>query len=98
MRETSHTYNMDGRAFIHHLIESKIDFDHVIMNLPAIAIEFLDAFRGYRYNKKPTIHAHCSASKDNEKAEKEVYNRCEAALGCKLESRVMELKKIVLIY
>ena len=80
---------MDGRAFIHHLIELKIPFEHVIMNLPAIAIEFLDAFRGYDYTldnlKKPLLHIHCFASKNGEDAEREVYKRCKKALGCGLD-------------
>ena len=78
-------YNMDGRAFVRHLNEQKIEFDHAIMNLPAIALEFLDAFRGFSLDKLPRIHVHCFASKDDEEAEKEVMNRCQAALGCALE-------------
>lgn len=39
-------FNMDGREFIKYLVnERKIEFHHVIMNLPASAIEFLDVFR-----------------------------------------------------
>ncbi|KAG1108652.1 hypothetical protein G6F42_015907 [Rhizopus arrhizus] len=66
------TYNMDGRAFIKQAvqdlsIETNGDrtFDHFIMNLPATAIEFLDAFKGI-YNGRnissdrlPMIHCHC---------------------------------------
>ncbi|KAF1803917.1 Met-10+ like-protein-domain-containing protein [Mucor lusitanicus] len=66
------TYNMDGRAFIKQAVhdlsmETKDDrtFDHFIMNLPATAIEFLDAFKGI-YNGRnissdrlPMIHVHC---------------------------------------
>jgi tRNA (guanine37-N1)-methyltransferase len=43
------SYNMDGRAFIH-AVNANPDIpyvDHIIMNLPAIATEFLDAFRGW---------------------------------------------------
>lgn len=44
---TLKTYNMDGRAFLHKLNNEGIALDHVIMNLPASAINFLDAFRGW---------------------------------------------------
>mmetsp|Transcript_9405 Transcript_9405/g.11603 ORF Transcript_9405/g.11603 Transcript_9405/m.11603 type:complete len:225 (+) Transcript_9405:1049-1723(+) len=41
-------YNMDGRAFVRRLEDDNVAYDFVIMNLPAIAIEFLDVFRGWR--------------------------------------------------
>jgi hypothetical protein len=34
-------YNMDGRAFVRHLVAGGVQFHQVLMNLPAIAIEFL---------------------------------------------------------
>lgn len=65
-------YNMDGRAFIkqaiHDLsVESNGTrfFQHFVMNLPATAIEFLDAFKGiYKdvdisSDSLPMIHCHC---------------------------------------
>ncbi|CAO3664607.1 unnamed protein product [Rhizopus stolonifer] len=69
-------YNMDGRAFIQQAVKDLQattpnkwkTFDHFVMNLPATAIEFLDAFRGlysdyknlYDANAKlPSIHCHC---------------------------------------
>ncbi|KAI9283712.1 hypothetical protein BC943DRAFT_327543 [Umbelopsis sp. AD052] len=73
-------YNLDGREFIHKAI-ADLDlamnggdkwktFDHFVMNLPATAIEFLDAFRGAYKSKKtiyeqsgspklPMVHCHC---------------------------------------
>lgn len=39
------------------------NIDHVIMNLPASAPEFLDAFRGWKLTKLPRIHVHCFAPK-----------------------------------
>jgi len=39
-------YNLDGREFIQKLVRDGIVFDHVIMNLPASAVTFLDVFRG----------------------------------------------------
>ncbi|KAI8642980.1 Met-10+ like-protein-domain-containing protein [Parasitella parasitica] len=71
-------YNMDGRAFIRQAVKDLQatstnewkTFDHFVMNLPATAIEFLDAFRGLYHNQKdlfnaspraklPMIHCHC---------------------------------------
>lgn len=71
-------YNMDGRAFIRQAVKDLQatstnewkTFDHFVMNLPATAIEFLDAFRGLYHDQKdlfntsaraklPMIHCHC---------------------------------------
>ncbi|RCH77677.1 tRNA (guanine(37)-N1)-methyltransferase, partial [Rhizopus stolonifer] len=71
-----HSYNLDGREFIRQAVKdlqatSKEwkTFDHVVMNLPATAIEFLDTFRGLYNDQKhlfkenqsklPMIHCHC---------------------------------------
>ncbi|CEI85927.1 Putative tRNA (guanine(37)-N1)-methyltransferase [Rhizopus microsporus] len=71
-----HPYNMDGREFIRQAVKDLQatsenewkTFDHFVMNLPATAIEFLDAFRGAYYDYKhlfnansklPYIHCHC---------------------------------------
>ncbi|KAG2202985.1 hypothetical protein INT47_013201 [Mucor saturninus] len=66
---TIHTYNMDGRAFIRKAVAEvwadKLTFQHFVMNLPATAIEFLDAFKGAYYgmdipvDKLPMIHCYC---------------------------------------
>jgi hypothetical protein len=40
-------YNKDGRVFIWDLLRDKVDIDHVVMNLPQSAPEFLDTFIGY---------------------------------------------------
>lgn len=54
-------YNLDGRAFIRQVTDSLVEklvngkghlYKHVIMNLPAIAHEFLDTFRGL-FNRIP---------------------------------------------
>uniref|UniRef100_A0A6S8SY41 tRNA (guanine(37)-N1)-methyltransferase n=1 Tax=Chaetoceros debilis TaxID=122233 RepID=A0A6S8SY41_9STRA len=79
------TYNMDGRYFLRKLDEENIHYDHVLMNLPAIAPEFLDVFRGWKVDRKkrPMIHVHCFGSKI--KGDIEVVERCSVSLGCKLD-------------
>ena len=43
-------YNLDARRFIHKMNEDRVDVDHFIMNLPQLAPEFLDAFRGWKFH------------------------------------------------
>jgi len=43
-------YNLDARHFIQRMNEQEVDVDHFIMNLPQLAPEFLDAFRGWRFH------------------------------------------------
>jgi hypothetical protein len=40
------SYNLDGRDFVNKLTDDGVYFDHAILNLPSIAIEFLDVFIG----------------------------------------------------
>jgi len=86
-----HTYNMDGREFIRKLDNDGIRYDHVIMNLPAIAPEFLNVFRGWKQREdnnllclRPMIHVHCFGSKTG--GDEEAINRCSKALGYKLDT------------
>eukprot|EP00985_Skeletonema_marinoi_P027440 scaffold22503_cov108-Skeletonema_marinoi.AAC.3 len=72
--------------------EEGVDASHFIMNLPASAPEFLDAFKGWHFEstsskKIPTIHVHCFGEKARGPEEKsrihtQVLQRCERALGC----------------
>lgn len=75
--------NQDARSFVRGLSEME-HVDHVIMNLPASAPEFLDAFRGWKLPKCPVVHVHCfclKTSRDHEEA----VTRCETALGSAIQ-------------
>ncbi|EQC32018.1 hypothetical protein SDRG_10217 [Saprolegnia diclina VS20] len=84
---TLHPHNMDGRAFLHELLEKRIQFTQVLMNLPAIALEFLDAFPGrfdHWEGDLPYIHTYCFSS-EVDAPEKDVKERAETILGAKLD-------------
>ncbi|EFC47862.1 predicted protein, partial [Naegleria gruberi] len=54
-------FNMDGREFIKYMVnDRKVQFHHVIMNLPASAVEFLDVFRidQTKIDFEPIIHCY----------------------------------------
>ena len=84
------TYNMDARQFIHKMNNDKVEVDHFIMNLPQMAPEFLNAFRGWKFEDtsvRPMVHVHCFDEKartpeDTIRIETNVLQRCEKALGC----------------
>ena len=79
-------------AHVRCIFEEGIGASHFIMNLPAAAPEFLDAFRGWNFGsaavkKIPTIHVHCFGEKargleETARVQTEVLQRCEKALGC----------------
>lgn len=78
-------FNVDGRALVHQLQNDRIGIDHVIMNLPKTAPDFLDAFRGYTGIEMPRIHVHCFAPKLSEAQDyQDAVDRCATALGCPL--------------
>eukprot|EP00558_Chaetoceros_sp_UNC1202_P010824 CAMPEP_0197242192 /NCGR_PEP_ID=MMETSP1429-20130617/8021_1 /TAXON_ID=49237 /ORGANISM="Chaetoceros sp., Strain UNC1202" /LENGTH=156 /DNA_ID=CAMNT_0042702173 /DNA_START=1 /DNA_END=471 /DNA_ORIENTATION=+ len=85
---------MDGRYFLRKLDEEGIQYDHVLMNLPAIAPEFLNVFRGWRgdydnASRRPMIHVHCFASKVD--GDIEAIQRCGRSLGCELNKETDEV-------
>ena len=89
-----HTYNMDARYFLRKLDDEGIRYQHVLMNLPAIAPEFLHVFRGWKVrddsHERPWVHVHCFGGKDDE-GNKEAIARCSQSLGCKLDIKQDEV-------
>ena len=84
-------YNMDARLFLRKLDEEGIRYHRVLMNLLAIAPEFLDVFRGWTgdYEQRPMLHVHCFGGKDDA-ASDDALARCARALGCSLNKEVDE--------
>lgn len=92
------TFNLDGRAFIrgpfkqelHSLLKGKAGI-RVVMNLPALALDFLDAFRGLLQldttceHNLPTVH--CYAFSKEEDPEADVVQRASRSLGFPLENK-----------
>ncbi|CAG2103717.1 unnamed protein product [Medioppia subpectinata] len=98
------TYNMDARDFIatvirQHLIDRINTFDgtestrqyHVVMNLPSLAIQFLDAFKGLlhsvepsSYKINPIIHCYCFVKDVTKNAEEVVKHMVEEVLDHEL--------------
>ncbi|KAL8012456.1 putative tRNA (guanine(37)-N(1))-methyltransferase, SAM-dependent methyltransferase TRM5/TYW2-type [Plasmopara halstedii] len=79
-------YNLDGREFVTKLLSEKKQFTHVLMNLPAIALDFLDVFPGkfdHWEGELPYIHCYCFSNADDVKMD--VQKRAEKILGGKLD-------------
>uniref|UniRef100_A0A3Q1F8X9 tRNA (guanine(37)-N1)-methyltransferase n=1 Tax=Acanthochromis polyacanthus TaxID=80966 RepID=A0A3Q1F8X9_9TELE len=92
------SFNLDGRAFIQGplkqelpaLLKGKASV-HVVMNLPALALEFLDAFRGLLHQETPTDEnlptVHCYGFSKNDDPDTDVVKRASCSLGFPLENR-----------
>ena len=85
-------YNMDGRDFILKMQEDQVVIDHVIMNLPQNATDFLDVFIGYDRRRRklgcattllPTIHVYGFSSAED--PVQEMACRAAASLQCSVE-------------
>ncbi|KAM3920170.1 tRNA (guanine(37)-N(1))-methyltransferase [Leptodactylus fuscus] len=104
------TFNTDGREFIRLVIGLELlrfmrSFAykrkqiHIIMNLPALALEFLDTFinllpeKPYMKYILPTIHCYGFSKDDN--PEKEVKERAEEVLGFPLKNYSVHLVRKV---
>eukprot|EP00501_MAST-03F_sp_TOSAG23-6_P001310 GSMAST32.ASY1.ANO1.1358.1 assembled CDS len=92
------TYNLDARVFIKTLLKQSITFDHVIMNLPALSLEFIDVFSGQvcaDWEKMPKLHCYCfsSASTVTERRN-DVIKRAEISLGRPLDSANVQTKEV----
>jgi tRNA (guanine37-N1)-methyltransferase len=110
VEDNVHCFNMDAREFVRDLFRKNTELclDHVIMNLPATAVDFLDAFKGICLlgspdtakmgvgcdAKLPMVHCYCFS-----KAEDPVLdakNRVLSRLGvAELEnSRVYSVRNV----
>uniref|UniRef100_A0A671WEW9 tRNA (guanine(37)-N1)-methyltransferase n=1 Tax=Sparus aurata TaxID=8175 RepID=A0A671WEW9_SPAAU len=92
------SFNLDGRAFIQGPVKQELPAllkgtagVHVVMNLPALALEFLDAFRGLLHQEPPCdenlpiVHCYCFSKDDN--PETDVVKRASDSIGFPLESQ-----------
>jgi len=101
-------FNMDARDFIRTIVKTKLieiwkddkenDANvHVVMNLPALAITFIDVFQGlfkdYKHLKDsvkilPKVHVY--AFSKSEEPEADVKEKCEHFLGANLDAQHLE--------
>ena len=94
--------NFDGRQFGRHIFKPNLILKatesfqskaHVIMNLPAMAVEFLDIFPGLLYDVPsylqgsiPDVFIHCHGFSKSEDPAGDIRSRVEAILGQSLVS------------
>lgn len=102
-------FNVDGREFIRTILKKELSeyikstekkkHLHIVMNLPAMAVEFLDAFRHLLDTEYctdvmlPTVHCYGFSKDDN--PEKDIRKRAEEYLGSVLESCSIHLVRNV---
>ncbi|RVE57257.1 hypothetical protein OJAV_G00214330 [Oryzias javanicus] len=92
------TFNLDGREFIRGPLKQELPAllkggagVHVVMNLPALALEFLDAFRGLLKNEPPcdlnlpTVYCYGFSKDDN--PDEDMVKRASSSLGFPLENK-----------
>jgi tRNA (guanine37-N1)-methyltransferase len=89
-------YNLDGREFIRSLRVAGVAPDHVLMNLPQSAPEFLDTFIGYFRSSSesvvecalPVIHVYAFSTAVDDlpsSAIADVSSRCASIMRCSPE-------------
>ena len=82
-------FNKDGREFVRDILRQKREFQYVLMNLPAIAIEFLDVFRDgvcNHFQNMPRIYCYCFSKESTlEGRVQDVIKRAEVALNMPLK-------------
>ncbi|CAL7943684.1 unnamed protein product [Xylocopa violacea] len=101
------SFNMDGRDFLRNIVKAdilnrraanEVGMEHIIMNLPALAVEFLDVFFNsfnqdeikQMCSRPPTVHLYCFVKGDKgEDACKLGQLLVEQKLGCTLDSDSM---------
>lgn len=74
-------------------------FQHYVMNLPATAIEFLDAFRGLYKGQSPDlalprIHVHCFTKFEDEEAIQDMTGRINSVLRSDLETQSIDFHHV----
>eukprot|EP00741_Cyanophora_paradoxa_P006397 tig00001001_g6201.t1 len=92
-----HGYNMDARAFLRAMAAGElpcgaIHFEHIVMNLPASAIEFLDSMRGAFLKQRafwegrplPRVHVY-AFTRALDAPKEDLVKRAEAAMGGPLD-------------
>ncbi|KFP89115.1 tRNA (guanine(37)-N1)-methyltransferase, partial [Acanthisitta chloris] len=96
-------FNMDGRDFLRGPVREELSKElppwkegqktavHIVMNLPALAVEFLGVFRHLLVGEPcstadlPTVHCYGFSKHDN--PAKDIQERAEASLGASLDGR-----------
>ena len=91
-------YNLDARAFVRRLLRDGVEFEHVILNLPALSLEFLDVFGGDAcagWARPPRVHCYCfSGAGDAAARRADVIARAEKAMGKSLAGRDVETRDV----
>ncbi|KAM3594795.1 uncharacterized protein V6R79_014372 [Siganus canaliculatus] len=91
-------FNLDGREFIRGPLKQELPAllkgtaaVHIVMNLPALALEFLDAFRGLLHQETPCEEnlptVHCYGFSKDDTPDTDVVKRASQSLGVSLEGR-----------
>lgn len=93
-------YNLDAREFVRKLVAEGIAFNHVLMNLPTDAIEFLDCFvglfpEGTSRSDLPIIHTYCFAkAQTGAERRADVVRRINKVLGAELSADAFDIRVV----